>query len=38
VEQAIRVIVVYLERRPTLLRERFQPLARQALREAWPCR
>jgi len=38
VEQAVRVVVAYLEQRPKLLREPFQPLARQALREAWPCR
>jgi hypothetical protein len=38
VEQAVRVVVAYLERRPTLVREPFQPLVREALREAWPCR
>ena len=38
VQQAIRVVVLYLERRPLLKREPFQPLAREALREAWPYR
>jgi hypothetical protein len=38
VEKAIGVVVLYLERRPLLQREPFQPLAREALREAWPCR
>jgi Rap1a immunity proteins len=38
VQQAIRVVVLYLDRRPLLNREPFQPLAREALRQAWPCR
>jgi len=38
VEQATRVVIVYLERRPILLQEPFQALAREAFREAWPCR
>jgi hypothetical protein len=37
-EQAMRVLVIYLERRPILRHEPFYVLAREAFREAWPCR
>lgn len=37
-EQAMRVVVLYLERRPILQREPFYALAREAFHEAWPCR
>jgi hypothetical protein len=37
-EQAMRVLVIYLERRPILQHEPFYFLAREAFHEAWPCR
>jgi hypothetical protein len=36
--QAIRVFVRYIEARPQRMHERFLVLAREALRDAWPCR
>jgi Rap1a immunity proteins len=39
VEQAIPVIVAYIDRRPERLREKyFEELALEALQRAWPCR
>jgi len=36
--QIIRVIVAYIEARPSRLHESFSVLAIEALRDAWPCR
>lgn len=38
VEQAMRVIVAYLDRNPSRTHEPFTWLAQEALRETWPCR
>jgi hypothetical protein len=37
-EQAIRVVVKYIDDRPARLNEKFLPLALEALRAAWPCK
>jgi hypothetical protein len=34
---AMLVFIRYIEARPQRMRERFLILAREALREAWPC-
>jgi len=36
-DQAVRVIVAYIDSRPARAQEPFVTLAREALREAWPC-
>lgn len=36
-EQAIRVVVKYIDDRPARMHENFSLLAREALRAAWPC-
>lgn len=38
VEQAARVIVLFLETHPKRLHEKFLGLALEALHEAWPCK
>jgi hypothetical protein len=38
IEQAVRVVVTHIDQRPNQLRERFEDLALEALRRAWPCR
>ena len=37
-EQAVRVVVQYIDSQPAKLHEGFMALAREALRAAWPCR
>jgi Rap1a immunity proteins len=37
-EQAVRVVVAYIERRPQRMHESFKLFALEALHEAWPCR
>jgi hypothetical protein len=36
--QAIRVVARYIDERPARLHENFMILARDAMRESWPCR
>jgi hypothetical protein len=36
--QAIRIVVQYIDGRPSRLHEKFSPLAAEALRSAWPCK
>jgi hypothetical protein len=36
--QAVKVVVTHIDQRPNQLRERFEDLAVEALRRAWPCR
>jgi Rap1a immunity proteins len=36
--QAVRVVVIHIDQRPTRLRGRFDDLAVEALQQAWPCR
>jgi hypothetical protein len=36
--QSMRVVVRYIDNRPTRLRELFIPLTLEALRSAWPCK
>jgi hypothetical protein len=36
-EQAIRVVIDYVDKRPARLNEDFTVLAQEALRAAWPC-
>jgi len=36
--QAIRVIVLYIDQRPERMDERFELVAGEALRRAWPCK
>ncbi len=36
-EQALRIVVQYIDARPTRRREAFLKLALEALRRAWPC-
>lgn len=38
VEQLVRVVVVYIERRPQRMHEDFKELTLDALHDAWPCR
>ena len=38
VEQAIRVVIRYIDRQPERMHESFVELALEAMREAWPCR
>ena len=38
VGQAIRVIVAYIDQRPTQMHMQFRDLALRALRAAWPCK
>jgi len=38
VGQAVRVIVAYIDAHPERLHEQFEPLALEALQQAWPCR
>jgi hypothetical protein len=35
--QALRVVVQYIDARPARMHERFQDLALEALKAAWPC-
>jgi Rap1a immunity proteins len=37
-EQMIRVVVAYVERRPQRMHEDFRGLAIEAMHEAWPCK
>jgi hypothetical protein len=37
IEQAMRVVLAYIERRPQRMHESFKELALEALHEAWPC-
>jgi Rap1a immunity proteins len=37
-EQALRIVVSYIEARPARMHEPFVALALEALRAAWPCR
>jgi hypothetical protein len=37
-EQAIRVVVTYIEARPTRMHEEFFGLVMEALKAAWPCK
>ena len=37
-DQIVRVIVAYIEARPSRMHEAFGDLAVEALQEAWPCR
>lgn len=37
-DQAVRVVVRYIEARPQRMHESFLPLAREALIAAWPCK
>jgi hypothetical protein len=37
-EQAVRVVVKYIDDRPAKLNENFKTLALEALRVAWPCK
>jgi hypothetical protein len=37
-EQAIRVVVTYIEERPSRMHESFKLLALEAVLNAWPCR
>ena len=37
VGQAVKVIVAYIDVRPERLHEQFEPLAIEALQQAWPC-
>ena len=36
--QLVRVVIAYIEARPARMAERFNDLALEALRAAWPCR
>jgi hypothetical protein len=36
--QIVRVVVVYIERRPQRMHENFKDLVLEALHDAWPCR
>jgi hypothetical protein len=36
--QAVRVVVAFLEKNPSMLHEDFRMLALIAMREAWPCK
>jgi Rap1a immunity proteins len=36
--QVIRVVVLHIDQRPERMHERFELLALEALRRAWPCR
>jgi len=36
--QLVRGVIAYIEARPARMRERFDDLALEALRTAWPCR
>jgi Rap1a immunity proteins len=38
VENAIRVIVVYIDHRPERMQDQFEALAFEALQQSWPCR
>jgi hypothetical protein len=38
IEQAIRVVVAYIDARPARLHENFSLFALEALQQAWPCR
>lgn len=37
-EQAVRVVVAFLEKNPSILHEDFRSLAILAMLQAWPCR
>jgi hypothetical protein len=37
-EQALRVVVQYLDQHPARTNENFKRLAIEAMREAWPCK
>jgi Rap1a immunity proteins len=37
-QQAIRVVVTYIDQRPARMHEQFEDLALEALTQAWPCR
>ena len=37
-EQALRIVVQYVDARPARMHERFTTLALEALRAAWPCK
>src|SRR5262249_54543595 len=37
-EQKVRVVLAYIERRPQRMHEDFHSLALEAMREAWPCK
>jgi hypothetical protein len=37
VSRTIRVVVYYIDRRPSRMTERFETLALEALQEEWPC-
>jgi hypothetical protein len=37
IEQAMRVVLAYIERRPQRMHDGFKELALEALHEAWPC-
>ena len=37
-EQAVRVVIQYLDQRPARTNEKFGTLALEALSEAWPCK
>jgi hypothetical protein len=37
-EQSVRVVVAYIDARPAQMHERFDDLALEALRAAWPCK
>jgi len=38
VEQAVRVVIRYIDRQPERMNEEFFQLAIEALQQAWPCR
>src|SRR5262245_40957951 len=38
IEQMVRVVVAYIERRPQRMHEDFRQLAVEAFHEAWPCK
>jgi Rap1a immunity proteins len=37
-EQAVRVVIAYIDAQPAWMHENFGVLALEALREAWPCK
>jgi hypothetical protein len=37
-DQALKIVVAYIDARPTRMHERFDRLAIEALRTAWPCK
>jgi hypothetical protein len=38
VGQAVRVVTLYIDRRPERMHENFKAIALEALQQAWPCR